>query len=172
MPGLKLDNWRGALGGDALTADRLTLTLGAGELVMEQVSLDGLRWTWRPDAQAWAGIAMKHLSARSAQWHSKTAATPATPPSGAPKNLRLPVQLLVDELRVASLQVDTLPLLRNLQAKLHLGAKGGSQHQIAIAQLDSDRFQLSGAASLLTEGAMTLQSQLALHSQPGSSPAW
>jgi len=172
VPGLKLDNWRGALGGDALTADRLTLTLGAGELVMEQVSLDGLRWTWRPDAQAWAGIAMKHLSARSAQWHSKTNATPAAPPSGAPKNLRLPVQLLVDELRVASLQVDTLPLLRNLQAKLHLGAKGGSQHQIAIGQLDSDRFQLSGAASLLTEGAMTLQSQLALHSQPGSSPAW
>ncbi|HSI52815.1 translocation/assembly module TamB domain-containing protein [Ideonella sp.] len=171
VPGLKLDNWRGALGGDALTADRLTLTLGAGELVMEQVSLDGLRWTWRPDPQAWAGIAMNHLSARSARWHSKASPAPATP-SAPPPHLRLPIQLRVDELRVAGLQVDSLPLMRNLQANLHLGAKGGSQHQIAISQLDTDRFQLSGAASLLTEGTMALQSQLALHSPPGTSPAW
>ena len=42
---------------------------------------------------------------------------------------------LIDDLRVGSAQVDNLPALRNLQANLHLGAKRGSQHQIAMEML-------------------------------------
>ncbi|HSI58762.1 MAG TPA: hypothetical protein VLA16_14485, partial [Ideonella sp.] len=156
VPGLTTEGLQGALGGDSLSARKITYRVAGNTLVLEQVSIKNLAWRWRPHPGAWLGLAASEVSAGRAGWTS-------APPSGAaqpllpPANLRLPLALQIQAVQVGALQVDALPALSAVRiGGLQLGADNGRQHHVGTLQLRTDRVELQGSAQIATDTPMAL----------------
>lgn len=158
VPGLSTQGLAGALGSGSMQLDELRWQGAAGELKLTGLRWSGMAWLWRPHTGAWAGLQLQALNVQAATWQS----APSTSPTAAPADLVLPAILSIEELQVDRLQVDALPLIEDLRASVHLGAEGGTRHQIDRLQARTDRYQLQGSASIEAQGpmALTLNAQL------------
>lgn len=158
MPWIEVSEPRGALLG-GFSAQRVQILL-ADSPEGDRVVISGLRWQQlqvRPgDApHLWvhlrfAGLAAKRIEVLFAD-------TPDPKPLTAPLDLALPLQIDTDDLRVDSVQVSSLGSepLRDVSARLQLGAASGARHRIEALQLDWRQFQAQGDLQIDTQGAMS-----------------
>ena len=130
VPGLTVTEPTGSLIGDFAARRVVYAIAGVGEL-----RLDAPRWhalgAGRGSNGRWLHLVIDTLHADRAVWTSDKTAVPSGPPT-LPQTLRLPVEVevrtaSVDELRIGG--ADAMPV-RNVQARVHLGADGGARHRL------------------------------------------
>ena len=159
VPGLQVQDLQGTLGAGRLRARSLhwQLPAGAGELRIAGLDLQGLRLTWTPYPGAWVGLEASLLAADSVSYLS---GPPSGKPLTAPADLRLPLALQIDALRLGRLQVDSLPAVEGLSARLALGAEQGALHRITGLALDWQQahvqadLQIGSTAPLLVQASV------------------
>ena len=150
VPGLTVIELKGALIGDFAAKRVVYVVAGVGEL-----RLDAPRWhalaAGRGSAGRWLHLTIDTLHADRAVWSAhdtKSSAEPAT----LPQTLRLPVEVEVREASVDELHVgsDEAMPIRDLRARVHLGADGGARHRLdALAA----RIEQGAARGAFTIGA-------------------
>ena len=134
MPGLQVQGLQGALGHGNFTATRLRFASSGGSLDVTDLQATGLQWHWRPQPGAWIGLQLQALQTGAVRWQSGPSSSKAPP-----TDLHLPLELAVGSARIATLTVDKLPAITDLQAALHLGADGGSAHTVTGLRFALDR---------------------------------
>ena len=152
-PQLKVVAPKGSLLGD-FAADRLDVTLpGAGVL-----RLDAPRWqalsAGAGDHGRWLHLKIAALHADRVTWLPAGEPKAAnSEPAGPPSTLRLPIEIevaaaSVDELRIG--RIDAAPV-RDVKARVHLGADGGALHRFDAVQGRVDRAAAIVAATIAAD---------------------
>ncbi len=160
-PQLKVTAPKGSLLGD-FAADRLDVTLpGAGVL-----RVDAPRWqalsASAGDHGRWLHLKIAALHADRVTWLPASEPKAAnSEPAGPPRTLRLPIEIEVAAASVAELRIgsaDAAPV-RDVKARVHLGADGGSLHRFDAVQGHVDRAAVSGEATIAADApfAVTLR---------------
>ena len=169
LPGVRATNPRGALVGD-FAADTLVLQWPGSPL---RVTLQGVVWKGltlaRSGDERWLRITIAELSAQRVDIRLP----PPTPdPAKPPIDLHMPVELDIAALRADLVAIDRLGerTLRDVRAKLHLGAEGGAAHRLDAVSLVIDGLRASGTLSVETAAPLLLAAKLDL-AQETPSPA-
>jgi translocation and assembly module TamB len=157
---VEVTGWRGPLLGEGFSAERVQVDGVGGGLLIEQLSASGLRWTWRPDDDAWVGLAVENLQAGKVVYR---AGPPSGEPLKAPETLQWPLRLQLAALKVGELQIDELAPLRDIQAALELGAEKGARHRIEGLRFDWDKLRVSSArADIGSAAPLPLEASVSL----------
>jgi translocation and assembly module TamB len=170
VPGLQVSGVSGSLLGD-LQVQQAELRLpGEGATVR----LQDLAWTaprLRPaGGSLWLQVEFDELRAARVDVALSDAASTDTAP---PSNLQLPVGVRLQSLRVAELHVEGIDApLRQLAARLELGADGGSVHRLHRLQFDWDHLQLRGHAQVAATAGMAVDAALELARPGDGSGQW
>ncbi len=162
VPGLVIVKPKGALGGD-FEAERVDLLLPGGDkLVLTAVGWRGLSMSRFANASPWLRIVIDELYAQRVDLVS----APKAKKEGlqAPASLRLPFELEIKALKVGELHAGALgeQPLRELRAKLHLGAEAGALHRVDAVSLVWGRLRAAGSARVATDAAMALDATVEL----------
>jgi len=169
LPGLTLEAPRGRLNGGAFGVE--SLRWEGPELVVEIDDLPwaDAEWRWRPHAGAWVGLTLAQPQASSVRVTRKPTAVNASEPLKPPSSLKLPLEALLQWLRLGSVQLDDETLLTALEADVHLGADGGARlrvEQLALTRaMTRASMQLKGRASIGPEGNLPLSAELEIHTE-------
>jgi len=174
LPGVQVEAPRGRLLGD-FDAKRVVVTLPGSN---DRITLTDLAWRSlaieRAASPLWLRIGIDSLTIARidlALAPSKKASEALT----APADLRLPIELDLRQLNIAEVHADALGAqpLRDLRARVHLGASGGAEHRVDQLALSWDRLQASGDARIASAAPMTLAASLQLAQQAAAAlPAW
>ncbi|SHN26480.1 translocation/assembly module TamB domain-containing protein [Rhizobacter sp. OV335] len=176
LPLLQVSEPRGSLVGD-FSAKQVVVVLGEHDRVV----IDALRWrglslSFTPYPRSWAAV---HADAMSADRVTVQIGPgdPNAKPSGLPTSLRSPVELYVDKLTVGTLLVPGLEAhpLREIAAKVALGAERGALHRVSDVSLRLDALQVTGQAQIGADGDMPIELLLAGVQGSGSDvalPTW
>lgn len=172
VPGLSVTQPAGRLFGGAFSAERIELRAGARTITLQGLAWRDARWAWRPHDGAWIGLVVDDARIDSVQ--VTTAATPApeAAPLAEPTSLRLPLALTLGDLRVGLLQVQALPVLREVAARVELGHDRGREHRVTAFSAASDRARLSGSARVETDAPFVLEAQAQAVSLDGAERPW
>ena len=168
VPGLTVVEPRGRLLGDF--AARRIAWQGADGLLL---TIDELRWQGfsavihlqRGFALGlWGGVHLDRLSASRIELQPGRPADTPSPPLAAPKSLQLPLQLRIDQLAVGEVHVPALgnKPLRDIAARIDLGAEGGALHRIDSLRLRWDRFGSQGRLQIASRAPLQLQAAIDL----------
>lgn len=173
LPGVQVEAPKGVLLGD-FQAQRLVVRLpgGAATVTLADVSWRGLAITRAP-APLWLRVAIDTVTVRRAD--VVTAAAPSTTPRSAPTTLHLPIELALRSLHIGELHAGALGAhpVRDLDARVHLGAGAGAEHRVDRLTLGWDRLRLSGEARVATSAPLTLRATIGLAQQGGNAlPPW
>jgi translocation and assembly module TamB len=169
LPGVQVEAPKGTLLGD-FDAQRVVVRLPGGQdtVTLTEVGWRGLTLQ-RAAAPGWVHVGIESLAARRVD----VAITPSksTSPLQAPADLRLPVEVDLRSLRVGELHASTLGQhpLRDIAARVQLGADAGATHRVERLMLGWDRLQASGDARIDTTAPMALSATIRLP-QPPSRP--
>lgn len=160
VPGLRITGPRGTLIGD-FAAERIEFALPrGGRVVLHAPAWRGLRVERVSGGAPWR-IVVERLQAERVEI---VPGAPSPDPLQVPSDLRLPLELVVEALDVR--QLDAPPLgatpLRDLRARLHLGADGGAMHRVDGVSLAFDRLRATGALQIGTSDTLPLQVRVAL----------
>lgn len=170
LPGVDVIAPKGALLGD-FEAQRMSIRLpgNSGQVVLDSAGWRGLRIA-RAAAPRWCLITLDDLHAR--RIDVTLAPSPNTEPLARPADLQLPVELDLRSLRVGELHLSTFGAapLRDLQARVHLGANAGAEHRIERLSLAWDRLRGSGTARIATAAPMTLDVAVSLTQDTPATP--
>ncbi|MEO8058947.1 MAG: translocation/assembly module TamB domain-containing protein [Burkholderiales bacterium] len=173
VPGVQVDAPKGLLLGD-FEARRVQIKLPGGS---NSVTLTGLGWRGlsvsRGDTGRWLHVVIDELHA--SRIDVVTSPSKSSKPLQQPADLKLPLELEVRALRVDTLYMSALGdrPLEQLQARLHVGASGGSEHRIDQLSLGWDRLQARGTARIASAAPMQLDAALGFaQSALGTLPAW
>ncbi len=160
LPGVEVTAPRGALWGD-FEAGRVVLTLSG----TDQIVFTGLGWRGlhlaRSDAPGmWARLSATELHAS----RIDVLLAPSDGPMTAPAHLHLPLQIDVEALQIGVLQAGALGghPLRDLRARVQLGAADGAEHRLEALSAGWDRLQASGTARIATRAPFTIDVSLAV----------
>jgi translocation and assembly module TamB len=173
LPGVAVESPKGRLLGD-FSAQRLTLQLPGGT---DSVVLNGFAWRGlaieRLPSPRWLRITLDAL--RADRVDVVLAPSTSSEPMKAPANLALPIELDLRSLQVGELHAAALgeQPIRELAARVHIGANGGAEHRVEQLALRWDRLQASGSARIASAAPMTLDASISLAQQAAASlPAW
>jgi translocation and assembly module TamB len=173
LPLVEVKGFQGALLGDRWRADRVRVTWAGGEqwVLIEGLDGQGLRWAWRPHADAWVGLDMEQVHVRKLTLHT---GQPGTQPPKAPGSLALPLQLNVSQVQVDELQVNQLPAVLQLQAQgLVLDAHPGGEHRVQSAVANWAGVHVEANARIGTRAPLPLAVQATLRpAAEGDGPRW
>lgn len=163
LPGIEVTAPRGALLGD-FEAQRLQVSLPGGTT---RVVLTGFGWRGpqlrRSETSGlWAHLALAEL--RAARLDLLLTPSDSTTPKTPPARLDLPVQIDVEALSLGAVHAAVLgdQPLRDVRARLQLGAEGGRTHRIEQLSAAWDRLRARGAAHIDTRAPFALDAQLDL----------
>ncbi|MFO1217132.1 MAG: translocation/assembly module TamB domain-containing protein [Burkholderiaceae bacterium] len=164
VPGLQASGVQGSLLGDALAIESLHWqgTPQQGRLEIAKLQWSQPQWRVGPHAGAWIGLSLAQAKAARVQWHSPVQPSPAA----APAHLRLPFELQVGSAQLDELLVDDVSL-RQLAARVHLGADGGARHRVDDAALQLDRAEVRGRAEIAADAPMALALEAQARSTQG-----
>lgn len=173
LPGVQVDSPRGRLLGD-FDAKQLVVHVPGGT---DTVTLTGLAWRGlvveRAASPLWLRLRADALEI--ARIDLALTPGPSDAPRRAPTDLRLPIELDLRALHVGELHAAALGAqpLRELRARVHVGADGGAEHRIDQLALTWDRLQASGEARIASGAPLTLAASLQLAQQAADAlPAW
>ena len=172
VPGLKATQPKGSLVGDFAAAEVALHLAGIGELRLVGLSSRGLKITRAP-AGLWLRIAIAELRAARADWlpDSRPGDTRAAPPA----RLALPLELDIAALRIGEVRIGAAEAtpLREVEARVHLGADGGASHRVDKLALSWGRLRVTGSARLATEAPLQLDARVAATQDAAEGvPAW
>lgn len=171
VPGLQIDGLHGVPSAGAFGMQRLVWTGGKTRVEVQGFEWRDSRWHWRPYPGAWIGI---ELVEPTAGLVAITTAPPegAKEPAHAPHDVHLPVELAVRGLRLASVRVNALPALSDVQADVHLGAEQGALHRLDRLSLRSDALLLQARGSIRSDASMPVEAQASIASATNSALPW
>lgn len=158
VPGLTVEAPQGRLTGGPFQAARLRWQQGGRTVEVEQLSWQDLRLVAWPHRGAWLRLEWQQPVARALS--VQRAAAPAAPASGPPTDLRLPLEVVVQDLAIDRVQLDALPVLRALRADLDLGAERGSAHRIDHLAFEVNGIAVSGSGRIATDGDLALRADV------------
>ena len=169
VPGLRVQGLQGTLGSGRLRAQSLVwqLPAHAGQLTVAGLVIDSRGVDWAPHPGARIGLRLALVAADSVHYQS---GPPSATPISAPADLRLPLALQIDALRIGRLQIDALPVIETVAARLALGAERGALHRIDGLSLAWQQTQLQGSAQIGSDGPLPLQASL--QARRSAAPAW
>jgi translocation and assembly module TamB len=155
LPGLQTHEVRGSLASGQLQIGRLDwqLPANAGRLQLWDLQIAGARLVLWPRPGAQAALTLRRVQAARAQYDSPPA---SGQPLQAPTSLRLPIDLVLQQLAVDALQIDALPAMRQLRASLVLGADGGRLHRVTGLQLQLETGTAEAPAPLALAGQLQI----------------
>lgn len=172
IPGLQITGGKGTLWGD-YAADRIEFALpGGGKLVMTEVGWKGLHVQHAPYTAYRARMVFSELYAK------RVDVLPGEDgkkePAKLPAHLQLPVEIDIGKLRVGEVHARALgdKPLRDLQAKLHLGAERGGLHRVDGLVLSWDKLKAGGAARIATTRPFALDTRVDVSQNGGAAMAW
>ncbi|MED5622354.1 translocation/assembly module TamB domain-containing protein [Ideonella sp. BN130291] len=172
VPGLQLSGQHGRLTGGGFRADRLEWRAASGlRVVVDGLSWADAQWRFRPHPGAWVGLTLVQPRAHSV----RVVTAPKTQPSEplqAPEHLRLPLELLAQNLQVDALQVDEQAPITGLRLSLHAGADQGASHRVDGLVLMRGPLALSGQARIGADGSLPVDARLRLATAPDAAQPW
>ena len=159
-PGVQASGVDGTLAGGRIRIASLDLTLPSqlGRLQLTDVALDGLALRRAPHAGAWLALHWQALSADQARWTSGPPSAKPAPPT----DLQLPLVLDALPVKLNRLQVDQLPALGQLSARVSLGADAGKRHRLTDLAFSLPQAHVRGTIAIATQAPLPLQADLAL----------
>ncbi len=172
VPGLTLEAPQGLLNGGAFSAQRLRWEDAALVVEVDDLRWADAQWRWRPHAGAWLGLVLAQPQAGAVRITRKPAPPQPAAPLQPPGDLALPLEAVLQGLRIGSLDLDGTSIFTALEADLHVGAQAGAQHRIDRLQLTHAPVQLSASASIGTHGDLPLNASAEAHTPPGTPDAW
>ena len=171
VPGLEVTAPKGSLLGGNFEAQRVVAALPAdgGAVTLTGFAWRGLRME-RAGASLWVRIVVDDLRAARVDLRLKPASPPK--PLVLPADLRLQVEADIRSLQIGELHAPELGAqpLRELKARIHLGADAGSTHRIDELSVAWDKLRASGNAHVATAAPMALQASLSV-AQAAQAPA-
>lgn len=174
LPGVQVTAPRGTLWGD-FEAQRVVVAWSG----TDQIVFTGLGWRALQLAPSdapglWARLSVAELHASRVD----VQLAPSDGPMTAPTGLHLPLQIDVEALQIGVLQLSALGNrpLRDLHARVQLGAADGAEHRLDALTAGWDRLQASGAARIAAHAPFTVDvnltvSQAQAPAAVGSAPA-
>ena len=172
VPMVEVREPHGALLGDfGARQVRVKLSDDGSRVVIDELSWRGLKVRPGDAAGLWVHLGFAELRASRVDVLLEPSKTPTkTKP---PVDIGLPLQIDVDALQLDALHVSSLgdEPLREVRARLQLGAAGGAQHRVEGLQLIWQQLQAHAAGHIDTRGAMALQAQIDLAQTAGPAQA-
>jgi translocation and assembly module TamB len=172
LPGVRVEAPQGRLLGDFAARRVIAQLPGGGSVTLHQLVWRGLRIE-RAAAPRWARVTLELLTAE--RIGLALAPSQSTEPTKAPTDLQLPIELDLRALRIGELHANALGAqpIRDLAARVQLGANQGAEHRIDGLALAWDRLRASGNARIASAGPMALDASIALAQQAAEElPAW
>ncbi len=172
VPMVEVSEPRGALLGDFSARQvRVKLSDDGSRVVIDELSWRGLKLRPGDAAGLWVHLGFAELRASRVDVLIEPSKTPTA--SAPPVDLGLPLQIDVDALQLDALHVPGLgdEPLREVRARLQLGAAGGAQHRVEGLQVAWQQLQARVSGRIDTHGAMALQAQVDLLQAPGAAQA-
>ena len=148
LPGVTVTAPRGTLLGDFDTRRVVVQLAGQDQIVFTGLGWRGLRLSASAQPGLWARLSMAELRASRIDLLLAPSDTPATPPT----RLHLPLQVDIDAQQIGALHLATLSdtPLRDLHARVRLGAAGGAEHRAEALSASWGRLQAQGTARIDT----------------------
>ncbi|MBL8328723.1 MAG: translocation/assembly module TamB domain-containing protein [Rubrivivax sp.] len=170
VPGLQVQAPEGLIFDDAFSARRVQLSLpGGAMLTLQDIAWRGARWEWLPSPGAWLRLSIDELRVVQAEIQTGPGSDER---QQAPSSLRLPVQLDLKALTVIETHIDQRPPLRDLQARVQLGAEGGAQHRLDIHRLQAPALEAQGQLRIAADLPHALEADLRLQAPAGAAERW
>ncbi|MEP7057227.1 MAG: translocation/assembly module TamB domain-containing protein [Caldimonas sp.] len=170
VPGVKVEQPRGALVGDFNAAKLEVRVPGSGTLRIDGLAWRNLRIGWTSRGPR-LRIAADRLDATSAEWLAES--DPAKAPRSPPDDLHLPFEIDVAALRVGELRIGAATPVRDLQGDVHLGADAGSVHRIVKLAFAWGRVRATGSAQIATAAPLQLDAHVGIAQDAAAdAPAW
>lgn len=171
VPGLTTHGQHGRLTGGAFALDHLVWQSGTLRVEVQSLSWRDAHWQPRPYPGAWIGL---RLQAPRAERIVITTLPPAQPKPKAqpPQNLKLPLELLAPDFRVAQLQVGSGAPITDLRADLHLGAQQGAQHTLSHLALLRTGTAVRGDLTVGSAAPMPVHGALGAAVSPDAAQPW
>ena len=167
VPMVEVSEPHGALLGDFSARQvRVKLSDDGSRVVIDALSWRGLKLRPGDAAGLWVHLGFAELRASRVDVMLEPSKTPTA--SKPPVDVGLPLQLDVDALQLDALHVPGLgdEPLREVRARLQLGAAGGAQHRVEGLQVVWQQLQARASGHIDTRGAMALQAQMDLVQRP------
>jgi translocation and assembly module TamB len=174
LPGLKVTQGRGMIWGD-YDAQRVEFAIpgGAGKVVLHDAGWRGMQVRHAVWAPYRARVVMAELHARRVD--IELAPDDKKEPRRPPTDLRLPVALEVAHLQVGELHAAALGDMpvRDIEARVELGAANGAAHRIDALRLAWDRATAKGSLHVGADAPLPVDARLDLaRDAVGAAPAW
>ena len=167
VPGLQVEDSRGALLDERFSARRISWTGGPLQLRLDDLAWQGARWRPLPDGGGWFSLALGEL--RIGRVEVRTGPPSETRPTP-PATLRQPLQLDLQSVQVGELRIDALEPLHDLHAAVVLGGDRGARHRVELRRLRWQHVEAQGKAHIETDAPYRLAAQLQLRG--GDSLRW
>jgi translocation and assembly module TamB len=169
VPGLQITGMQGRPDGGSFSAQRLQWQSATMTVTVDQLAWQDLQWRWRPYPGAWAGITLVEPRAQRVEVQTRPGPEQVQANTGAPDNMRLPLELVVRNLQVRTLQLNALPPIEALAADLHLGDEAGTVHRLQRLSGSMQQRQAQAQLALRSQGDMALTGSVTVASLPGAS---
>ena len=150
LPGVTVQGFSGTLAGD-WQVERLQ-----HESAGQSLELRGLQLRWRATCLIRAQLCLDELQAESLSWRDSAAAENA-PESVQLPQLRLPLSIVLGQLRLGELQVQDARLFSDLSLRARLDRQGLQIDQLSLVR---DRLKASAQGLLQLQGDWPLELQL------------
>ena len=180
LPGVDVTAPRGVLLGDFETERVVVQLSGSQQIVLTGLGWRGLHVTRSPAPGVWARVALADLHATRIDVLLPPSNDPQAAPWAGPSRLHLPVQVDIEAVQIGALHVGALgdnPLrdIREVRARVQLGAADGEAHRIDALSATWDRLQARGTASIATRAPFAVDVRLAVsqvQATPTAPSAW
>ncbi|HEX4511267.1 MAG TPA: hypothetical protein VH328_14350, partial [Burkholderiaceae bacterium] len=163
LPGIAAVDVQGALGRGDLRVGSLRALEGNLQVDIDALNVQGLRLAFRPAPGVWLGVRMDTWEAASVHIATRNARAPSPGTPAPPTTLRSPVSLVIDHLHVGQVALGEAPPLRDLSARLELGADGGRVHRVDGLQATWERVAAKGHLLIHTDTPMGVEAALTAH---------
>ena len=173
LPGVQVEGWRGALWGPDWSADKLQARWAGGKesVLIEGLQAQGVELRWRPSAGAWIGLEMATLNL---QRVTVQTGDPGKRPLPSPKDIAGPAHLLIRQVDIREMQIDTLPMIRALKVQqLVLDPEPGARHRFEQLGLDWSGLRLVARGGIGTAAPLPVSLQASVSPlNKGLLPDW
>lgn len=166
LPGVTVTAPEGALLGD-FNATALDIDTAGTAVRLRDLRWRGLSVGWSSVRGAWVALQADSVEVGRVEVIDKPTPPQPSTPITAPRDLRLPLTAQIGSVKVGEVKLAALgeQPLKDIEARLSIGADDGARHRIELARLGWGLVQLSGFAQAGADGDMPVDAQLAL-SQP------